>query len=203
MIQVILASASPRRRALLEQMGLRFAIVPSDADETLRPGLTPQNAAGELARRKAAVVAEKYPQALVIAADTLVAVDGALLGKPQDARDAADMLRRLSSREHEVVTGLCVAWQGRQHMACESTAVRFDALREEEIDRYIRTGEPLDKAGAYGIQGRAGVFVSDIRGCYYNVMGLPLARLKALLMEVLGTEQYDGLICWEEGEESL
>lgn len=200
MMDVILASSSPRRRALLEQMGLRFAVVPSDADETLRPGLPPQQAAGELARRKAAVIAEQYPQALVIAADTLVAVDGVLLGKPLDTQDAADMLRHLSGREHEVVTGLCVVWQGRQHVACESTAVRFDTLREEEIDRYIRTGEPMDKAGAYGIQGRAGVFVSGIRGCYYNVMGLPLARLKALLMEALGMEQYDGLICWEEGE---
>ena len=200
MTRIILASASPRRRALLEQMGLRFTVVPSDADETVAAGLTPQQAAEDLARRKAAVVALDHPQALVIAADTLVAVDGALLGKPQDAQDAVGMLRRLSGREHEVVTGLCVAWQGALHSVCESTAVCFEPLRLEEIERYVRTGEPLDKAGAYGIQGRAGVFVSGIRGCYYNVMGLPLARLKALLLQAVGFEAYDGLICWEEGE---
>lgn len=200
MIDVVLASASPRRSQLLAQMGLRFTVSPSNADETLHEPMIPAAAAQELARRKAAVARMRHPGALVIAADTLVAVDGALLGKPADEADAAAMLRRLSGREHDVVTGLCVAWQGTLRCACESTAVCFDTLREGEIARYIRTGEPLDKAGAYGIQGRAGVFVSGIRGCYYNVMGLPLARLKALLIDTLGSDGYDELITWEEGE---
>jgi septum formation protein len=200
MTQVVLASASPRRQALLAQMGLRFEVCPSDADETLDDGMTPAEAAMVLARRKAAVVAAQYPEALVIAADTLVAADGALLGKPADVEEAAAMLRCLSGREHQVVTGLCVVYHGEERVACESTAVCFVELSDADIARYVRTGEPLDKAGAYGIQGRAGVFVSSIRGCYYNVMGLPLVRLRAMLCDLLGLRGYDALIRWEEGE---
>ncbi len=200
MTQVVLASGSPRRRQLLELMGLSFRVSPTDADESLTDGEDPARSAQELARRKALAAAAHWPQAVVIAADTLVAVDGEPLGKPETPERAAAMLRRLSGREHEVLTGLCVAWRGSLRCTCERTLVRFEPLSDAEIDRYVRTGEPMDKAGAYGIQGRAGVFVSGIRGCYYNVMGLPLARLKALLTETLGPEDYDKLITWEEGE---
>ena len=193
---VVLASGSPRRKQLLEQMGISFRISPTLADETLPPDALPGEAAEQLARRKAAHAMADWPQSVVIAADTLVAVGGCILGKPENREMAVEILKALRGREHEVVTGLCVAWQGRQFSACERTWVRFTEISDDEIERYVNTGEPMDKAGAYGIQGRAGVFTAGIDGCYYNVMGLPQARLKALLCEALGEDGYSSLVTW-------
>lgn len=195
-MDVVLASASPRRQQLLGQMGLRFRVKPMDVDETLPKGASPEEAATELARLKARAATEGEPAALVITADTLVAVGGRILGKPADEDQAREMLRMLRGRMHEVATGVCVAWQGKLYSACEQTRVCFDDMTDEDIFNYVSTGEPLDKAGAYGIQGRAGVFISRIEGCYYNVMGLPLATLKKLLEQALGAEGFRALISW-------
>jgi septum formation protein len=194
---IVLASGSPRRKQLLEQMGLSFRVKQTDADETLPEGAPPDEAATELARRKAAVAVEKEPKALVIAADTIVIVGGKILGKPADEREAAEMLKMLRGRTHEVATGVCVAWQGVYRTACECTDVTFDDMTDADIGHYVSTGEPLDKAGAYGIQGRAGVFISRIEGCWYNVMGLPLAALRNLLEQALGAEGFRALISWK------
>lgn len=194
MPEVILASGSPRRKQLLEEMGLNFRVAPTDADETLPEGAAPSQAAEELARRKAAMAQRLAPDALIIAADTLVAVGGHILGKPVDEQDAVKMLGLLSGCHHEVVTGICVAWQGRLCSACEKTMVRFDELSGMDIMEYVSTGEPLDKAGAYGIQGKAGVFITGIEGCYFNVMGLPKAALKKLLVQAAGEAVYRALI---------
>lgn len=193
---IVLASASPRRRELLAQMGLKFRVEPADADETLPEDAQPAEAASLLARRKAEAAAAEWPKALVIAADTLVVVDGRILGKPADEREAAEMLRLLRAREHTVATGVCVAFNGLLHSACELTKVRFDFMTDGDIGNYVRTGEPMDKAGAYGIQGRAGVFISGIEGCWYNVMGLPLAALQKLLEQALGADGFRALIAW-------
>ena len=191
-----MASSSPRRKQLLEQMGISFLVSPTQADEALPPDALPSEAAEQLARRKAAHAMHDWPQSVVIAADTLVAVGGCILGKPENLQMAVEMLKALRGREHEVVTGLCVAWQGRLFSACERTWVRFTEISDDEIERYVNTGESMDKAGAYGIQGRAGVFTAGIDGCYYNVMGLPQARLKALLCEALGEDGYSSLVTW-------
>lgn len=198
--EIVLASGSPRRSQLLRQMGLRFRVEPTDADETLPQGSTPAEAVAELARRKAGVAAERFPDAVIIAADTVVSVGGNILGKPADPADAAAMLRMLSGRRHEVLTGLCVWVAGRAATAVEETRVYFSELDEEEIAGYVATGEPMDKAGAYGIQGRAGVFVHAIEGCYYNVMGLPLSRLKRLLVQALGESEYKALASWRPNQ---
>jgi septum formation protein len=193
---ILLASSSPRRSQLLGQMGLCFRVKPMDADETLPEGASPEEAALVLARRKAWAAMECEPEALVIAADTLVVAAGRILGKPADSLEAAEMLRILRGCVHEVVTGVCVAWKGRLLTACERTSVSFDHMTDVDIDNYVSTGEPLDKAGAYGIQGRAGVFINRIEGCYYNVMGLPLATLKKLLEQALGENGFRLLISW-------
>lgn len=190
MPEVVLASGSPRRKQLLEEMGFAFRVSPTDADETLPQGASPAKAAEELARRKAAVAMERDRDALVITADTLVAVGGHILGKPADRREALEMLCKLRGREHEVVTGLCVAWQGVLVSAAERTLVRFDAMTDREMEEYVDTGEPFDKAGAYGIQGKAGVFINGIDGCYFNVMGLPKAALRKLLVRAAGEAVY-------------
>ncbi len=137
----------------------------------------------DVARAKCRAVAAGFPDALVIAADTVVAVDGELLGKPAGPEDAARMLRMLSGREHRVLTGVAVALRDRTLTGCEETRVVFDRILPEQIDAYIASGEPFDKAGAYGIQGRASVFVREVRGCYFNVVGLPLHLLAKLLEE--------------------
>ncbi len=199
MRQVILASASPRRSQLLGQMGLTFRVVPADADETLPEGMSPAQAVTLLAQRKAELVAAGHPDALVIAADTVVAVEGCILGKPAGREEAAAMLRRLSDRQHEVLTGLCVAADGRLHTATERTVVRFDPWSEADIAGYVASGDPMDKAGGYGIQGGAGMFVSAIEGCYYNVMGLPLSALRRLLISVLGENEFRRLAAWPDG----
>jgi len=173
---LILASASPRRRELLESAGLRFSVVPSDAIESIREGEAPDELVRRLAREKAAVVAERAPDAVILAADTVVALGAALLEKPVDGEDARRMLRALSGKAHQVWTGVAIADGGRLQDFCVRTEVRFRDLSDEEIGAYVASGEPMDKAGAYGIQGRAAAFVVGIQGSYTNVVGLPLAE---------------------------
>ncbi len=180
---IVLASRSPRRRQLLEQMGLRdFRIVCSGADETASPGLTPPALVEALSARKAAAVQHAAAAGdLIIAADTVVALDGRVLGKPADGPDAFAMLSALSGRRHQVYTGLTVVCGAQRLTEHEVTAVTFRSLSSAEICAYIATGEPMDKAGAYGIQGRGALFVEGIEGDYYNVMGLPVCRLGRIL----------------------
>jgi septum formation protein len=174
---LVLASASPRRRDLLQLLGLRFEVRPAEADETPRPDEAPAALVRRLATAKAAAVVSGTGDEVVIAADTVVEVDGATLGKPADPDDAAAMLRRLSGRTHRVLTGLAVRHGAGAATAVVVTAVSFTALTEADIAWYVATGEPLDKAGAYAIQGAGGVFVERIDGSYHNVVGLPLAEL--------------------------
>ncbi len=182
-LRVVLASASPRRRELLRAIFPRFAVRAADVDEEglLRPPLS--EGVQALARAKAECVAALDPGALVIGADTIVTLGDCAMGKPKDAADARQMLRTLSGRRHSVLTGVAVVWQGRALTACEETFVTFAPLSADLIDAYVATGEPLDKAGAYGIQGRASVCIEKIDGCYFNVVGLPLFRLGQLLQE--------------------
>ena len=185
--RVILASGSPRRKELLKYVVPEFDAIPSDA---------PEEASGHPAKRvvklalvKARDIASQHPDTLVIGADTLVAVPmlgtlgGRVLGKPRDEEDAAAMLRMLSGRTHRVYTGLAVICGGKERTARCVTRVTFAALSDDEIRAYIATGEPMDKAGAYGIQGFGGKYIRSIRGCYYNVMGLPLNTLYTMLTE--------------------
>ena len=181
-MNIILASQSPRRRELLERMGLSgFAIIPAQGDESCPPGCTPAELVEELSRRKCAEVAAAHPDALVIAADTVVEIDGRILGKPHSEEQAAQMLRLLSGRENRVYSGLTVSRGGEAVTEHEVTPVRFRALSEADIRHYIATGEPMDKAGAYGVQGYGCVLVEGVFGDYYNVMGLPVCRLARLL----------------------
>ncbi|HEX7547246.1 MAG TPA: Maf family protein [Gemmatimonadaceae bacterium] len=182
--RVILASASPRRRQLLLLVGIDHEVRPADVDESLLPGETPVAHAERLARAKAHAVAEREPGAVVIAADTIVVVDGEVLGKPLDARGARTMLRRLSGRTHTVLTAIAVARASRTESAVESVDVTFRPLSDDEIDAYIATGEPMDKAGAYGIQGYGATIVERVDGDYFSVMGLGLRRLVDLLERV-------------------
>lgn len=194
--EIVLASGSPRRRQLLEEMGLRFRVAPTEADETIPDGVTPGEAAVLLAHKKADAAAGQWGDALVITADTLVAVGGRILGKPNDRAGAVEMLRLLRGCEHEVVTGICVAYRGRVYSHCERTWVRFDDMEDCDIEGYASSGEPMDKAGAYGIQGRAGEFISGINGCYFNVMGLPKAALRKLLIQAVGEAVYRAMAPW-------
>lgn len=182
---LILASASPRRRELLEQVGAAFAVVVSDTDESVVPhDLPPELYVQELAMLKATAVAKQQEKGyLVIGADTVVVRGGEILGKPADAADAARMLRLLSGREHDVYTGIAVCDSTDLHTVChaERTKVRFRPIDEAEIAAYIATGEPMDKAGAYGIQQRGSLFVTGVTGDFSNVVGLPLCALFTLL----------------------
>ncbi len=180
--RVILASASPRRKELLAYIIPAFEIIPSGIDETATG--TPAAQVKMLAVDKAADIARQYPEALVIGADTLVAVNRRVLGKPSDEAQAAEMLKMLSGREHRVYTGVAVIYKGHTHADVNMTRVRFAPLSDEEIRDYIATGEPMDKAGAYGIQGYGGKFISAVHGDYFNVMGLPLNMLYNMLKEI-------------------
>lgn len=184
-MDIILASGSPRRRELLEQMGLRdYRIVTPDVDEHVAGRPTPESLVETLARRKAeAVRAKCTAQALVIAADTVVALDGSILGKPHSRAEATAMLAALSGREHAVYTGLTVLQGDRSVTEHERTAVTFRPLTQAEIAAYVSTGEPMDKAGAYGIQGLGALLVRGITGDYFNVMGLPVCRLGRVLAQ--------------------
>ncbi len=178
---VILASQSPRRRELLSLIGVTHAVMPADLNEDVRPGEPAEAYTERLAREKALVIAGREPAAVVIAADTTVVVDGDILGKPVDAADARAMIRRLSGREHVVMTGIAVARGTRVESAVEAVRVTFRALSDTEIAEYVATGEPMDKAGAYGIQGYGATIVERVEGDYFSVMGLGLRRLVELL----------------------
>ncbi len=180
-VRVLLASASPRRRQLLELIGIAHDVVPADIDESVRAHELPGAYAERLAREKSQTVSRSFPEALVIGADTTVVLDGAVLGKPRDTADAARMLRLLSGRTHQVITAVAAAVGGHCESAVENVAVTFRALSDGEIDDYVATGEPMDKAGAYGIQGYGATIVERVEGDYFAVMGLPLQKTTRLL----------------------
>ena len=184
-MNIVLASASPRRRELLSHFITDFIIDPAAGPETPPAGASPEETVKALAAAKAAEVSARHPEDLIIAADTIVELDGAILGKPADEDDAFRMLRALSDREHRVYTGVAVVRAGERRCEAEMTRVFFRAMTDREIGAYIATGEPMDKAGAYGYQGVAGLFVRRIEGDYFNVVGLPLCRLGRML-EAMG-----------------
>ena len=205
-MKIVLASASPRRRELLEMCGLEFEIIPDTAgEEVIAPGLTPEQVVSKIAMTKAENVAYTIKSrlndganygimndTLIIAADTIVYLDGEPFVKPADESDAAEMLRRLSGRRHTVATGVALIKDDTRVFGAESTDVYFRDLSAGEISTYIKTGEPMDKAGAYGVQGLGSLFIERIEGDFYNVMGLPLCRLGKML-EVFGIFLLRGL----------
>lgn len=180
---IILASSSPRRRELLSRLGLTFSIDSADIDESTEKELPPVQIVETLALKKAQAVAHKYKEGLVIAADTIVVLDNAILGKPVNERDALDMLMSLQGRSHQVYSGIAVVdtAAGRTVTGSELTEVVFRAISLDEARRYIASGEPVDKAGSYAIQGRGAVFVKEIHGDYFNVVGLPIFKLDSIL----------------------
>jgi septum formation protein len=182
--RVILASQSPRRRELLRLIGIAHEVRPADIDETQFDGEPPREHAERLARGKAGVIARQAPEAIVIGSDTIVVVDGDVLGKPADEADAARMLRRLAGRSHVVMTAVAVVWRGETRSAVEEAGVDFHPLTDAEIESYIATRAPMDKAGAYGIPGYGAAIVARVDGDYFAVMGLPLVRVVALAREL-------------------
>jgi septum formation protein len=200
---LVLASASPRRQELLRNAGIEFVVHPANVPEMPRDGEAPRSFAERMAREKALAVLAQRPNEMVLGADTVVVVDGEILGKPRDAADAARMLRLLSGRKHEVITGVCLAGgrspQGLKPAAInslfgtaeavpsrvcsETTMVTMGGLSEDDIRSYVATGEPMDKAGAYAIQGMASRWISRIEGDYFNVVGLPVALVWKMLKE--------------------
>ena len=184
-MEVVLASASPRRLALLEQVGIKARVCPADFEEEAGRAESAHDVALHNALGKCRAVAAKLGDAVaVVAADTIVVIDEAILGKPKDTLEAAAMLTSLSGRSHQVLTGVAVRYQGREVAQVCATKVHFRQLTEAEIAAYVATGEPLDKAGAYGIQGRGALLVEKIEGCYNNVVGLPLTMLYSMLKEI-------------------
>jgi septum formation protein len=195
---LVLASASPRRQDLLRSAGISFVVQPADIDETPLAGESARACAERLAREKAMAVWRKQPEDVVLGADTVVVVDGKILGKPADAEDAGQMLRMLSGRVHEVITGVCVVGRAKSPLKptaglngapeialnSETTNVEMIELTDDDIRKYVATGEPMDKAGAYAIQGRASRWIPRIEGDYTNVVGLPMALVWRMLKEV-------------------
>jgi septum formation protein len=179
--RIILASQSPRRADLLRMLGLRFDTMPADIDETYRAGEQPVPHAERLARGKAQAIAAREPAAIVIGSDTVVILDGNVLGKPRDHDEAVAMLMRLQGREHEVATGIAVCVEGMLRSGVERVRVRFRPFAEDTAGAYAATGEPMDKAGAYGIQGYGATLVERIEGDFFAVMGLPICRMIELL----------------------
>ena len=182
-MQLILASASPRRKELLQLFGLPFAIRVADIDETMNPGGAAYDEVARVSRLKALAVAPAADE-VVIAADTIVVCEGKILGKPHSKEEAVQMLQLLSGRDHQVMTGCTVLFGDKCETFTEVTDLHFRELSRKEIDRYVATGEPMDKAGAYGIQGGAALFCQRMVGDYYNVMGLPVCRLQQTLRQV-------------------
>ena len=183
--KIILASASPRRTELLDLAGIGHIVDPADVDESILQHEMPADYAKRIALVKAIKTAERHTSGLVLGADTIVVVGDEVLGKPASREDAARMLQLISGREHEVITAVALvdSQTGRSEVGLEVTEVKVKELSSAEIAEYLETGEPFDKAGAYGIQGRASVFVEGIRGCFFNVVGLPLARLYRMIKE--------------------
>lgn len=176
MSKLILASASPRRRELMALAGFDFEVITADVDEVLDPSLEPCELVMSLAFQKASAVAEYNPDAAVIGADTVVVLDGKVLGKPHSEEEAVQMLRELSGNTHEVYTGVCIIKGDKVHKFYECTGVTFWPLEDELITQYVASKEPMDKAGAYGIQGKGSVLVKGIEGDYFNVVGFPVSR---------------------------
>lgn len=179
-MQLILASQSPRRKELLKLLKHPFVIRVADIDETMDPAADPAQEVARVSRKKAEAV-PREPEDIVIAADTIVVLEGTVLGKPADEAQAKAMLAALSGKDHQVMTGVTVLQGDRALVHTEITDIHFRPLSQREIDRYVATGEPMDKAGAYGIQGGAALFVQWLRGDYYNVMGLPVCKLYEML----------------------
>ena len=175
---IILASQSPRRQELMKLLNRPFAICVSDIEETIDKHLTPENAIEELAAQKARAVFGTHPNKIVIGSDTVVTIDGIFLGKPRDEEDAARLLTLLSGRTHQVITGVCICTPEAEIRFHDKTDVTFYPLTNKEIRDYIATGEPMDKAGAYGAQGKGAILIREIRGDFYSVMGFPIARVK-------------------------
>jgi septum formation protein len=193
-MKLILASASPRRAEILRTAGLQFAVLSSAVDETPLPGETPHDLVRRLALAKAELVAARaVGPAIVIAADTVVALEGTILGKPRTSEDARQMLEKLSGRTHSVITGVMLIRlpDAERREFTETTQVHFASVSKEEIAKYLTSGEPFDKAGAYAIQGLGGRFIPRIDGCYFNVVGLPLSRLFRELPELGWSEESD------------
>lgn len=185
-MSIILASKSPRRQELLKLLGLEFTVHTADIDEHMDPSLPPEQEVARVSAEKARAVAKDCAEEdIIISADTIVVIDGQILGKPKSEADAIRMLNLLSGRRHEVMTGLTVLSGGQCQTRVVRTGIEFRRLTDREIDAYVATGEPMDKAGAYGIQGRGAVLVEKINGCYNNVVGLPLSLLY-LMMQRLG-----------------
>ena len=182
-MSIVLASASPRRKELLEMMGLEFEIIPAQ-DELDAEGLSPAEAVAKIALGKAMSIAKQRDEKdLIIAADTLVCLNGELLGKPKNEAEAFEMLRKLSGNEHQVYTGVAVSCGEKNIADAEMTKVYFCEMSDDDIKNYIATSEPMDKAGSYGIQGKGAVFIEKIEGDYFNVMGLPLHKLSLMLKD--------------------
>jgi septum formation protein len=179
-IPIVLASSSPRRRELLAGLGLSFEVVPADIDETLHVSETPEVLVGRLSTTKAQKVAELYPHALVIAADTTVALGDEILEKPKDTHENKTFIERLQGQKHEVYTGHALIYQGRLEHTVKRSEVHFRPLTDHEINAYVATGEGLDKAGGYGIQGRGAALIPHIVGCYFNVMGMSVSAVVEL-----------------------
>lgn len=187
---LILASNSPRRRELLKGAGYKFKVIPALGEEILPP-LSPARAAVEIAKAKALEVAQNHPNAVVLAADTIVILDDEIMGKPTDKADAFRMLSALSGARHTVITGVYIIKSSENRSFYGKTSVEFHNLQKDEISAYIETGEPFDKAGAYGIQEKGALLVKGIRGDFFNVMGLPIARVARVL------EEFDILPDWK------
>ena len=183
-MKLILASASPRRKELLRCITEDFTVRVSHAEETVPDGLTPEETVRYLSALKANAVCHGDPEETIVASDTIVVIDGKILGKPRSEEEAAAMLRTLSGRTHTVFTGVCVKTASQERVFAERTEVTFYPLTEAEIKAYVATGEPMDKAGAYGIQGKGSLLVKKIDGDFYNVMGLPVAALSRALQSL-------------------
>lgn len=182
-MDIILASASPRRKELLSYIVPSFRIIPSNEDETLPEDISAKKSAEFLAVKKAGHISALYPESIVIGSDTVVIADGEILGKPSDEADAYRMLKKLSGKIHTVITGVCISQGKKKKSFSAETKVEFYPLSDKEIRDYIATGDPMDKAGAYGIQGKGCILIKSIEGDFFTVMGLPAARLKRELSE--------------------
>lgn len=190
-MKLILASASPRRKEILTNMGYQFQVIPSKIEETIDPELTPAEIAVDLARQKAVDISRKYPYDVVLGADTIVVLDEKVLGKPKDESDALSMLKALRGREHLVITGVALVKGEKEYCFSVATKVWMTEASDERLLAYVKSKEPLDKAGSYGIQGKGALLVEKIEGDYFNVVGLPIQKIafvlsKEFLIEVMG-----------------